>query len=347
MIDRPAVVLTNLGTPQEPTTGAVRRYLREFLGDRRVVETHPALWKPILEGIILRVRPKASAHKYRMVWQEGGSPLMVGSLAQRDALAESLAGHADVYVAMRYGQPALGDVLSTVQANGHTRVLVVPLYPQYAACCGGTVMDAVYRWGLKARDQPELRSVRSFPTDDRYIDALAQSLQEHWEEVGRPDFGRGDRVILSFHGIPVAMHEAGDPYRAECTATLHALSEKLDLKVVDAAGVEGGVGLTFQSVFGPSEWLKPATIDTVSELGAAGVRRVDVVCPGFVSDCLETLEEIDMLNRQAFISSGGVEFHYVAWGNGKPAWTSALAEIVRDHITGWPQPRSQQAQTVS
>lgn len=335
MTDRPAVVLTNLGTPVAPETGAVRRYLREFLSDRRVVETHPALWRPILEGIILLVRPKASAHKYRSVWLKDGSPLMVGSLAQRAALEESLSHVADVYVAMRYGQPALQDVLTQVQKKGHRKVLVVPLYPQYAACCGGTVMDEVHRWSLKSRNQFELRSVRSFPEDPRYIDALAAALTSHWESAGRPDFERGDRVILSFHGIPVAMHEAGDPYRSECEATLGLLAQKLGAPVVEAGGAEGGIGLTFQSVFGPAQWLKPATIDTVAALGGSGVRRVDVMCPGFVSDCLETLEEIDMLNREAYLGAGGTEFHYVPWGNGSEAWTDALSGIVHDHVQDW------------
>jgi ferrochelatase len=336
MTNKPAVVLANLGTPQAPTTRAVRRYLREFLSDRRVVETHPLLWRPILEGIILRVRPKASAHKYATVWQKEGSPLMVGSLAQRDALASHYSDQADIYTAMRYGQPALQSVLTQIQHKGHDRMLVVPLYPQYAACCAGTVMDEVHRWGLAARNQLELRTIRSFPTDPRYIEALAVALLDHWDRNGRPQFERGDRVLLSFHGIPVAMHTAGDPYRSECEATLQALGERLEIPVIDALSREGGgIAMTFQSVFGPAEWLTPATIDTVAALGAGTARRVDVICPGFVSDCLETLEEIDMLNRDAFMNAGGEEFHYVPWGNGNDAWTKALAEIVGEHLAGW------------
>ncbi len=336
MITRPpAVILVNLGTPEAPTTSAVRRYLREFLSDRRVVETHPAVWKPILEGIILRVRPKDSAHKYATVWQDSGSPLMVYSRQQRDAVAQQLDGVADVFVAMRYGKPALRNELTRLYERGYRRVLVIPLYPQYAACSAGTVFDEVYRWGLKSRDQLEIRTIRSFPTDAGYLNALSSALTDHWENVGRPDFESGDRVVLSYHGIPQAMHDAGDPYQYECEATLQALAKLLNVPVVDAEGNDGGLALTFQSVFGPAQWLTPATIDTMELLGAKCVNRVDVICPGFVSDCLETLEEIDMLNREAFLQAGGAQFHYVPWGNGREPWTDAISDIVREHLGGW------------
>lgn len=336
MITRPpAVILVNLGTPEAPTASAVRGYLREFLSDRRVVEMHPALWRPILEGIVLRVRPKASAHKYATVWQENGSPLMVYSQQQRDAVARELDGIADVFVAMRYGRPALHDELTRLHELGYRQVLIVPLYPQYAACSAGTVFDEVYRWGLRSRDQLEIRTIRSFPTDAGYIDALSSALTDHWEESGRPDFDAGDRVILSFHGIPQAMHDAGDPYKHECEATLQALATALGIPVVDADGDKGGLAMTFQSVFGPAKWLTPATIDTMDLLGRREIKRVDVICPGFVSDCLETLEEIDMLNREAFLEAGGERFHYVPWGNGREAWTTALSDVARQHLGGW------------
>ncbi len=324
----PAVVLVNLGTPEAPHARAVRPYLREFLSDRRVVEMHPALWRPILEGIILRFRPKASAEKYASIWTEQGSPLLVHTRAQTAALSADLGGAASVRLAMRYGSPALSDVLDEVYADGHRRVLVVPLYPQYAASSAGTVLDEVYRWGLRSRDQLELRTVRSFPVDEGYLSALATAVERHWEAIGKPDFSGGDRLLLSFHAIPMAMHQAGDPYRAECEVTAAALRERLGL------GAEM-VLTTFQSVFGPAEWLKPATIDTVTQLGRSGIGRVDVLCPGFVSDCLETLEEIDILNRSAFTDAGGSQFHYIPWGNGRPEWTAALTGLVGRHLTGW------------
>lgn len=327
---RPAVVLVNLGTPRAPTARAVRPYLREFLTDRRVVETHPAVWRPVLEGMVLTRRPRASAEKYASIWTEDGSPLMVHSTAQRRAVAEQIGDHAAVHLAMRYGSPSIGEVLDEVYAAGHRRVLVVPLYPQYSASSAGTVLDEVYRYGLRSRDQLELRTVRSFPTHRGYVEAVAGAVDQAWQATGRPDFAAGDRLILSFHSIPKAMSDAGDPYRQECEATAAAVRHRLAL-------AEGDLLVTFQSVFGPAEWLRPATIDTVAELGRAGTRRLDVVCPGFVSDCLETLEEIDMLNREAFTAAGGAEFHYIPWGNAREEWTKALGDIVSAHLAGWPE----------
>ncbi|GAA2518789.1 ferrochelatase [Rarobacter incanus] len=324
----PAVVLVNLGTPAAPTAKAVRPYLREFLSDRRVVETHPALWRPILESIILTFRPRASAAKYATIWGEEGSPLLVHTQSQTRAVAHALREIAVVRYAMRYGQPSVRAVMDELYAAGHRRVLVVPLYPQYAASSAGTVLDEAYRWGLRSRDQVELRTVRSFPIDPGYVEAVAGALQESWETNGRPDVEHGDKIVLSYHGIPQAMADAGDPYRSECDATTAAVARNLGLPA-------GSILTTFQSTFGPAAWLKPATIDTVARLGGEGVRRVDVACPGFVSDCLETLEEIDELNREAYLEAGGGEFHYVPWGNGRRCWTDALANIVAEYLAGW------------
>ena len=325
---RPAVVLANLGTPDEPTTGAVRRFLRQFLSDRRVIETHPALWQPILEGIILRVRPRRSAGKYRMVWTDQGSPIMRYTRAQRDHLAADLGSAAEVRYAMRYGTPDIRSVLDDLHAAGHRRVLVMPLYPQYSATTIASVTDEVYRWNLAARDQFDLRVSRSFQTNPAYIEALAAAVEDSWSVRGRPDFAAGDRLVLSYHGIPQAMHAAGDPYALECEETTAALLARLGLQPGDALH-------TYQSVFGPAEWLKPATIDTVAQLGEDGTRRVDVICPGFVSDCLETLEEIDMENRRAFISAGGREFHYLPWGNDLGPWLATLGSLARANLAGW------------
>ncbi|WP_165217307.1 ferrochelatase [Schaalia sp. ZJ1691] len=325
---RPVVVLVNLGTPKSPTAKDVRIYLREFLSDRRVIEMHPLVWKPILEGIILRVRPRQSAEKYRTVWLDEGSPLLHYTSRQAELLAQELGDGVRVEVAMRYGEPSLRDVLDRVCSQGHRRVVILPDYPQYSGSTTGSINDVVASWIHKNRDHMEFRLVRSFPTSSAYIEALTNALEDHWHRHGRPDFASGDRVLTSFHSIPVAMHEAGDPYRAECEATRDALVERLG---IPADGLLG----TYQSVFGPAQWLTPATIDTVEQLGRSGVRRVDVICPGFVADCLETLEEINQLNRQTFIDAGGTEFHYVPWGNESPGAVATLAQQARRHLSGW------------
>lgn len=295
--ERPALILANLGTPAAPTARAVRPFLREFLSDRRIVETHPLLWRPVLEGIILRVRPRASAAKYATIWRPGeetsrsGSPLMHYSERQGELVQEELGESVQVRVAMRYGQPALRRVMGELMEAGCRRIALIPLYPQYAASSAGTVVDEAARFVLASRDQPELRTIRSFETAPAYIEALATALEQHWQVRGRPDPAAGERLLLSFHSIPRAMHDAGDPYRSECERTAQLLSRRLDLP-------DGLARLTFQSVFGPAAWIGPATIDTVGELGRAGCPRLDVICPGFVSDCLETLEEINQLNRE-------------------------------------------------
>ncbi|WP_371176970.1 ferrochelatase [Buchananella felis] len=323
----PAVVLVNLGTPAEPTPAAVRTFLRKFLSDRRVIEMNPLLWRPIL-SIILAARPLSVAAKYKAIWLEQGSPLMHYSVQQAKRLQEELGQDATVRVAMRYSEPTLPKVLDELYAAGHRRVLVIPAYPQYTATCGATVMDEAARWLLTTRDHVELRTVRSFPTAPAYVEALAASLERHWREAGRPDFEAGERVIASFHAIPAAMHNAGDPYRSECEATSAALAERLGIPA-------GGLVTTYQSVFGRAEWIGPATIDTVEALGKEHCPRVDVICPGFVADCLETLEEIDQLNRETFEQVGGGAFHYVRWGNDSAGCVAAFAEQARSALSGW------------
>ena len=293
---QPALVLVNLGTPTAPEPGPVRAFLREFLSDRRVIEMSPLLWKPILEGIILRVRPREVAGKYRSIWLDQGSPLMHYTCEQARLLGECLPG-VRVEVAMRYGQPSIGSVLDRLHAEGVRRVAILPAYPQYAASTVATINDAVAQWIGRNRDGFELRLHRSFPAAPAYIEALATALERHWERVGRPNFLTGDRVVVSFHSIPVAMDEAGDPYRAE--------------------------------------WLGPQTIEEMAELGAAKCPRVDVICPGFMADCLETLEEIDQLNRETFVEAGGGDFHYVPWGNDSEGAVASLEEQARIALAGW------------
>ena len=325
---RPAVLIVNLGSPDKPETRHTRKYLREFLSDRRVIETHPLLWRPIIEGIVLTIRPRKSAAKYKTIWDEGTSPLVKATSQQAEYLQQEFGDAAEVRFAMRYGSNSVQSGLQSLRDEGYRKVLVVPLYPQYAASTTASITDEVARWMLRSRDQFAVRIARSFPTDPKYIDALASALENRWESMGRPNFAEGDRLVLSFHGIPVAMAEGGDPYPQECEATTAALQRRLAIP-------DGGVVRAYQSKFGPAPWLTPATIDTVTALGALGTDRVDVICPGFVSDCLETLEEIDELNRAAFEDAGGGEFNYVPWGNNSAPWLQALAALVRADLAGW------------
>lgn len=353
---RPALVLVNLGTPESPTTPHVRSFLKEFLSDRRVIELHPAVWQPVLRGPVLALRPRASAEKYATIWGEGhrsagssdggqdnhdnrstrrqyvGSPLMHYTRRQAQLLQRALGEGIQVRVAMRYGQPALRRVMGELIEAGCRRIAILPLYPQYAASSCGTVVDEAARFMLASRDQPELRTTRSFPDSPAYIEALAQAVESHWALHGPPDPRAGERMLLSFHSIPQAMHEAGDPYRSQCELTATLLGRRL---AASCAMPEGAMELTFQSVFGPAAWIGPATIETVAALGRAGCPRLDIICPGFVSDCLETLEEIDQLNRGAFTESGGGEFHYIPWGNDSPGLIDLLVEQARSALSGW------------
>lgn len=326
--NKPCVLIVNLGTPDAPTEKDVRRYLREFLSDRRVIETPPLVWKPILEGAILRVRPKQSAQKYASIWGDDGSPLRHYTIAQVKHVAAELGDHADIRYAMRYGTESIARELDSIYRDGYRELLVVPLYPQYSASTVATVADEVHRWSLRSRDQFDLRLLRSFPENSGYVKAIASAVRSYWDVHGQPNFAGGDKLILSYHGIPLAMHQAGDPYPIECHATTLAVTAGLGI-------AEEYVIHAYQSVFGPAQWLKPATIDTVQRLGKDGTNRVDVACPGFVSDCLETLEEINILNRETFHEAGGNQFHYIPWGNDKLPWLGALTTLVRANLAGW------------
>ena len=323
---RTAVLIVNLGTPAAPTAAALRPYLAEFLSDPRVVEIPRLVWWPILHGIILRVRPAKSAHKYASVWGEEGSPLAKWTARQARHLSQWLSarGHdVEVRHAMRYGQPSVASVLDELKAAHANRVLVVPLYPQYAAATTASVGDAVMKWALKARRVPELRFVGEFPDDPGYIGALAASVERHWQA-----HGRGDRLVLSFHGVPHRSLLLGDPYHCQCYKTARLLAERLGVPREQLL-------VTFQSRFGKAKWLEPYTEPTLRELGRQGVQRVDVMCPGFVADCLETLEEIDMEAREAFLESGGREFHYIPCLNEDEAWIDALGQLSLRHMQGW------------
>lgn len=343
---RTAILLVNLGTPAAPTAAALRPYLKEFLSDPRVVEMPRALWWLILNGIILNTRPKKSAEKYAQVWTAEGSPLLVHTRRQAELLAGALEspsppaplprgeGSYLVAYAMRYGEPSVAAVLAKLKEQGCTRILTVPLYPQYSASTTATVYDALYAALMRTRNQPEVRTLRGFHDHPEYIAALAANVEEYWAAQGRPE-----QLLMSFHGLPKKSLELGDPYYCECRKTARLLAEKLGL-------AEEQYRVTFQSRFGRAEWLQPYTAATLEELGKQGVKRLDVVCPGFVADCLETLEEIAMEGKATFLNAGGGDYRYIPALNEHPRWIAALATIVREHLAGWPvasfDPRSRE-----
>lgn len=325
-----AVVLVNLGTPDAPDAPSLRRYLKQFLSDPRVVEIPKALWWPILNGIILNTRPAKSAAKYASVWLPEGSPLRVHTERQGKLLKGLLGerGHRlQAAWAMRYGSPSLPDVLSELKAAGADRILVIPMYPQYAASTTATVVDEACRWLMKTRNQPEMRFVRHFHDHPAYIAALANSVLRHWQAHG--PLGKDDRLLMSFHGLPRRSLDLGDPYFCDCHKTGRLLAEHLGLRPEQYR-------IGFQSRFGKAEWLQPYTAPTLLEWGASGIQRVDIICPGFVADCLETLEEIAMEGRDDFLKAGGKAYHYIPALNEEEDWLEALADIAEQHLAGWP-----------
>lgn len=333
--ERCAVLLCNLGTPDAPTAPAVRRYLAQFLRDPRVVEIPRLLWLPILHGLVLRTQPARSAARYQSIWSAAGSPLALWSARQARLLHDALGpagidcagaqGTGTVLVrhAMRYGQPSIAGALDALRSQGATRILIVALYPQYSACTTASVFDAVSAWATRTRDLPELRFVRHYHDHPAYIDALAQTIDAHWRAHGRPD-----QLLLSYHGLPERSLRLGDPYHGQTLRTAHLLAARLGLSA-------DRYRISYQSRFGRAAWIAPYTRETLEALARAGQRRVDVVCPGFASDCLETLHEVDIELRAAFMQAGGREFHYIACLNDSPAWIAALRTLVQQHLAGW------------
>ncbi|MEY2617930.1 MAG: Heme synthetase [Pseudomonadota bacterium] len=320
------ILLCNLGTPDAPTPAAVRRYLREFLSDPRVVEIPRAIWLPLLYGIILPLRSGKSAAKYATIWTPEGSPLKVHTERQAKLLQQQLeaTGHRVVVrYAMRYGNPSIASELDALKDAGATRILVLSAYPQYSATTTASVIDAVNQWVTRTRLVPELRFVNRYHDDARYIEALAQRVQAHWREHGKPD-----HLVMSFHGVPERTLMRGDPYHCECHKTGRLLATQLGLD-------KTAYTVSFQSRFGKAKWLEPYTEPTLQALAERGVARVDVVCPGFTSDCLETLEEIGMEGKEAFLMAGGREYHAIACLNDHPAWIAAMADIAHQHMGGW------------
>jgi protoporphyrin/coproporphyrin ferrochelatase len=339
---RSAILLCNLGTPDAPTASALRRYLREFLSDSRVVEIPKPIWWLILNAFILPFRPAKSAAKYKSIWMNEpgatGSPLKVWSMANAAALEKQLRtqGHQiSVRLAMRYGQPGIGQELDKLKAEGCQRVLVLPLYPQYSATTTASVIDAVSHWQLKTRSVPELRFVNRYHDHPAYINALAQRIESHWAQ-----YGRGDKLVMSFHGVPERTLLLGDMYHCECHKTARLLGEKLGL-------TKEQYQLTFQSRFGKAKWLEPYTEPTLIALAKSGLKNVDVVCPGFPVDCLETLEEISQEASEAFLHAGGKQFNYIPCLNDFAPWIDALAQVAAQHLLGWPTLQAQDAQAMA
>jgi ferrochelatase len=320
---RTAVLLVNLGTPDEATPAAVRRYLGEFLHDHRVVELSRWLWCPILHGVILPLRSGKVARNYASIWTPEGSPLLAYSKKLAAAMQHALPD-LPVRLAMRYGNPSVPSVLRALEAEGMTRLLVLPLYPQYSASTSASVLDAVAQEVATWRRVPDLRFVADYHDDAGWLDAVEARVRAHWDL-----HGRGDRLLFSFHGLPQRFEKAGDPYPRQCEAGARALAARLGL-------ADGEWLLTYQSRFGREKWLEPATDKTLEQLAREGVKTVDVVCPGFAVDCLETLEEIAVQNAEIFRHAGGGELRYIGALNHEPGHVAALAALARRHLQGWP-----------
>ena len=319
------VLLINLGTPDAADARAVKRYLGEFLSDRRVVEIPALLWQPILRGIILNTRPKKSAHAYKQVWMEEGSPLAVFTRRQAEGLAGRLGAEVTVDYAMRYGNPAIAARIDAMLAAGCDRILLAPLYPQYCAATTATANDAAFLHIASLRAQPALRTLPPYYDDPAYIAALKASVEA---SVAALDFVP-DAILASFHGMPERTRELGDPYRDHCMRTAELLSEAMgrELKVA------------FQSRFGRAKWLEPATDATLEALPGQGVRKLAIFAPGFSSDCLETLEELAIRGKESFVAAGGTHFAYLPCLNDSAPGMAMLETLIRRELEGWRGPQ--------
>ena len=326
--DFTGVLLVNLGTPDAPTTPAVRRFLKAFLSDPRVVEYPRLLWWLILNGVILRIRPSRSAKAYREIWTDNGSPLMLHSQRLTDGVREQLEqrapGEYKVELAMTYGEPSISSAIDKLQEACARRLLVLPLYPQYSGTTTASVFDAVTAKLQGMRWVPESRFVNQYHDEPGYIRALAASVRDYWQQ-----HGRGDHLLFSFHGVPRYTLDKGDPYHCLCQKTGRLVAEELELK-------DDQWTLSFQSRVGRDEWLRPYTDETVVELANKGISRLDVACPGFSADCLETLEEIAIQNAEFFEDAGGESLHYIPALNARDDHIDFLATLISQRTSGWP-----------
>jgi len=324
------VLLVNLGTPDAPTPTALRRYLAEFLWDPRIVEMSRPLWWLILHGIILRTRPAKSAHAYQTVWTEQGSPLLVTSRQQAEALQQRLQQeinpHFVVELGMRYGNPSIASALDRLKKANVQRLVILPLYPQYSATTTASSFDMIYQELQRWRWIPELRFINGYADHAAYVSALAESVEHSWQQ-----HGRNELLMFSFHGTPQRYFDAGDPYYCFCQKTARLVAEKLGL-------TKEQYRLTFQSRFGKEPWLQPYTDATLASLPADGVKSVSVICPGFSVDCLETIEEIEVENREVFLAAGGDSFHYIPALNAQPSHIEMMKQLVEQHTQGWALP---------
>lgn len=324
------VLLLNLGTPDAPTTSALRRYLAEFLWDPRIVEMSRPLWWLILHGIILRTRPAKSAHAYQTVWTEQGSPLLVTSLQQvemlQERLQQELNPHFVVELGMRYGNPSIASALAKLKKANVQRLVVLPLYPQYSATTTASSFDAIYKELQSWRWIPELRFINGYADHPAYISALIENIEQGWQQNGRSDL-----LIFSFHGTPQRYFDSGDPYYCFCQKSARLVAEKLGLK-------PDQYRVTFQSRFGKEPWLQPYTDATLASLPADGIKSVSVICPGFSVDCLETIEEIEVENRDIFLGAGGEKFHYIPALNAQASHIEMMKQLVEQHCQGWQLP---------
>lgn len=315
------VLLVNLGTPDAPDAGAVRKYLAEFLSDPRVVEIPAPIWKPVLYGVILRTRPAKSAEAYRQIWTNEGSPLMAISKRQRDALQERLGDTVFVGLAMRYGNPAIGAAITQMINHGFNRILLAPLYPQYCAATTATALDAAFAELAKLRVQPAVRTLPPYFGDPLHIGALTASIRR---QLASLDFAP-ERLLLSFHGMPERTRTLGDPYYEQCKATAALLAMELDV----------AIDVAFQSRFGRARWLQPATEMVLASYPAEGIKRIAIATPGFSADCLETLEELGIRGRETFLKAGGTHFARLDCLNDSDEGMDMLDALVRRELAGW------------
>ncbi|MBX2883587.1 MAG: ferrochelatase [Granulosicoccus sp.] len=327
--ERLGVLMVNLGTPDAPETAPVRRYLAEFLSDPRIIELPRWLWKTLLHGVILRTRPRRSAAAYREVWTDEGSPLLSISKAQcaavRKALTSRFGDKVVVTLGMRYGSPSIDSALTELEAHNVRRLVVLPMYPQYSGTTTASVFDAVTSRLQRTRWLPEIRFINQYIDEPGYIAALADSVQQHWDKNGKADL-----LVTSYHGIPRRYLLNGDPYHCQCYKTTRLLTESLKVP-------EESTRVVFQSRVGREEWLRPYCDETMKQLPKEGVKSIDILCPGFSADCLETIEEIEQENREYFMENGGQTFNYIPCLNDSPAIVECLTDLIVRHSQGWPE----------